>query len=676
MKKISILLCPFIILACSSSPRSPEGTNNSKFVLIKNTYKEGEITNLCAGAISSAKESLNRIVQSNGRDISGSSSLLNYEKVMADFSDSVTPLTFMAYVSKDENASNEASQCEIDVGKFAVEVLTRRDLYNAIKKSKSKSSQESRLLKETLEDFEKNGLKLSDQKLNKIQNLKKRLTTLESQFSTNLNKDDSFVLVSNRDLEGVPENYIKSLKKNDNGELILPMTESDYPIVMQNCKNAETRKKVFLAFFNRGGQKNLDLLTEAVSIRADIAKTMGFKNWADLKVQKRMAKNSKTIFSFLNGLKNKLSARNAKDFQRLLEFKKEFEPAATSLNQWDTPYYNYQLKKKKYSLDNEKIREYFPAETVIQGMFAIYSEMLGVKFEVIPNAEVWDESVKLYAIKDSQSGQLIGYFFTDFYPRKGKYDHAAAFSLISGRKLDSQYSLPVSSIVANLTPGMNGRPPLLDHADVVTIFHEFGHIMHQTLTKAPYASLSGSSVAHDFVEAPSQMLENWVWSENILNKISGYYADPRQKLPKEILTKMLEARDFNQSIFYTRQLLYSLFDMTLHTQKDKIDPNQLYMKLYKEILGQEPAAEQKFPASFGHIMGGYDAGYYGYLWSEVYAQDMFTQFPQENLGDPQVGLRYRKIILESGNMEEADSLLKKFLGRKPNDNAFFKKLGI
>jgi thimet oligopeptidase len=272
---------------------------------------------------------------------------------------------------------------------------------------------------------------------------------------------------------------------------------------------------------------------------------------------------------------------------------------------------------------------------------------------------------------------LIVYFYTDFIPREGKYNHAAAFPLISGRKFsDGTYSYPVSSIVANFTKPANGKPSLLTHDEVVTVFHEFGHIMHQTLTRAPYASLSGSSVAQDFVEAPSQMLENWVWNPKILGMLGGHYQDHSKKLPPELLKQMIKARDFNQGMFYTKQLLYGLFDMDLHTQPGPVDATKIFDHLYLSIVGQQPLEGGHFAAGFGHLMGGYDAGYYGYLWSEVYAQDMFSKFPQSDLTDAGMGARYRAVILEHGNMQDAIVLLKDFLGREPNTKAFFKKLHI
>ena len=309
-------------------------------------------------------------------------------------------------------------------------------------------------------------------------------------------------------------------------------------------------------------------------------------------------------------------------------------------------------------------------------MFDVYSKILGVRFEEVKDASVWAPGVKLYRILNASDSALIAHFYTDFIPREGKYSHAAAFNLVTGRRLpDGSYVKPVSAIVANFTPPADGKPSLLTHDEVETTFHEFGHIMHQTLTKAPYASLAGTRVARDFVEAPSQMLENWVWSPEILASLSGHYKDNSKKLPPELLKSMMEARDYNQGLFYTRQLYYALMDMAYHTTKGDFDTTKVQEKLHKEITGLDPVPGGHWEASFGHLMG-YDAGYYGYLWSEVYAQDMFTRFEKDGLLSDKVGADYRHVILESGNMQEAADLVTQFLGRKSTRDAFFKKLHI
>jgi thimet oligopeptidase len=356
--------------------------------------------------------------------------------------------------------------------------------------------------------------------------------------------------------------------------------------------------------------------------------------------------------------------------------KQKDDPAATKIDEWDIRYYSYQLKKETYSVDDEKIREYFPAEVVMKGIFEVYSQLLGVTFIEVLGAEVWAEGVKLYQIVDVKDQRLIGYFYLDMIPRDLKYDHFAAFPLISARVLpNGQYSRPVASIVGNFNPPSDGKPSLLNHYEVETAFHEFGHIMHQTLTTAPYASLSGSNVAQDFVEAPSQMLENWVWNAGILSQLSSHYKTG-EKLPKALLDGMLKADDFNKGYLNSRQLTFGLFDMAIHTTDGPVDVTEVYKQTFRDVIGLEPIETSHFPASFGHLMGGYDAGYYGYMWSLVYAQDMFTRFEQGGLLSPQVGADYRTWILEKGSMIDAIEVVRGFLGREPNSDAFYRMLGI
>jgi thimet oligopeptidase len=662
-----------ILTACESRKLTRTSTTR----LIRSDYALKEIETLCAASMETAKKSLDAIAATPESARTIDNTLLAFEKTTADLGDEIMPLTFMSYVSTDTGISAEGAKCEEDFGKFMVEVSTRRDLYQSFAKVKARDKNEERLLQKTKESFEQNGLNLSDEVLAKVRDLKSQLSTLESQYSKNLNTDLTTVTFTADELDGLPADYLASLKKDAAGNFVVSARESDYPLVMQNAKKSDARKKMMLGYLSRAADKNTKLLEDAVVLRTQIAKLMGFKTWADSRTNGRMAQTGANVLEFLNSLKAKLAKRNQDDMARVLKFKQESVPGTTSLDQWDVTYYSNQLQKRDYSLDNEKIREYFPADLVISGMFEIYSKMLGVRFEEIKGAKVWHPSVQLFAIHDAIDDKVIAYFYADFFPRDNKYGHAAAFPIISGRVLpDGKYSLPVASIVSNLNPPMNGKPSLLSHDDVETMFHEFGHIMHQTLTTAPYASLSGSSVAQDFVEAPSQMLENWVWNPEVLNMISGHYLDRSKKLPAEMIQKMLDAKDFNQGYGYTKQMLYGLFDMTIHTQDGPVDVNKTYLDLYRQVMGQEPLAGQSFPASFGHMMGGYDAGYYSYLWSEVYAQDMFSLFPTKDITSPEMGLRYRTNILEPGNMKDASELLRDFLGRQPNTEAFFKKLHI
>jgi thimet oligopeptidase len=658
--------------------------------LLRSDFKKGELAALCDAAISRTRDKLAVIAGTDAKSASFDNTMLAFETATADFSDDTTPLTFMKYVSTDKDVQGEGAACEEKVGNFATEIFLDKKMYAVLKSQAPRNDGEKRLAEQTLLGFEQNGMNLSDEDLAKLKDLNQKLTKAQADYSNNLNLDKAHIEVTAEQLAGLPQSFIDRQKKTADGtKLIVNANEADYPVVMANASNAQTRHDMMLAYLTRGGQANLDLLDQAVALRQQIAKLVlpaknadgspADQSWVTYKVRTRMVKTKGTVTSFLNGLKDKLAERNQRDFADLLAYKQKLDPNATKLDAWDIAYMSNQLKKTSLKVDEEEIRKYFPADVVINGLFSVYSDMLGVNYEEVPGAKVWAEGVKLYRIKDKADGRLIGFFYTDFYPRPetGKYDHAAAFPQIGGRMLaDGAYSLPVSAIVANISPPVNGQPALLSHDDVQTIFHEFGHIMHQTLTRAPYLSLAGSSVAQDFVEAPSQMLENWVWQPEVLKRLSGLNGDASKPLTKELLDQMIAARDFQQGYFYTKQLLYGTFDIAIHSAEGPVSSNTVYENLYKSIMGQDVIPGQMFPASFGHLMGGYDAGYYGYMWSKVYAQDMFSKFKQAGVLSPAMGDHYRRTILEYGNMKDALVLLNDFLERAPNNDAFYADLHI
>lgn len=644
---------------------------------IRVEYKPGEITAICNKAVQDAKAAYDAIAQLPERQRSFKTTTLAMENIDVEMSETLTPALFMRQVNPDKAVRDEALACEQMVNDFSVENGTRRDLYNAMKDQVGSTEAEKRLQLRSLQGFEENGLKLSDAKLKVYKKLKAKLVKLQTDFSSNLLNDTTKLTVPTADLKGVRPDFVNSLEKDAAGLKILPVNEATYFEIQKTADNENLRKQFLLAYMNRGGQINTKLLEEAIQLRQQIARLLGFKTWADYRTQKRMAKNGDTVLKFSNGLKQKLAQRNTQDMEQLLAYKKQLDSSATEVNQWDLLYLEDGLKKRDFKLDSNVVREYFPPEVVIPGLFNVYSRLLGVTYTEVPNAPVWAKGVKQYEVRDKKDNRLIGYFYTDFYPRDGKYSHAAAFGLVQGRALvNGNYNYPIAAIVANLSPATDGRPPLLSHTDVETIFHEFGHVMHGVLTRAPYASLSGTSVVRDFVEAPSQMLENWVWEPSILAELSGHYSDHSKKLPKDLLDKMVSVRDFQQGRFYTRQLLLGLFDMSIHTASGKVDVTKTYDRLYHQITGQKQIEGAHFPGTFGHLMGGYDAGYYGYLWSKVYAQDMFTVFQKDGLLSPAAGERYRTDILEAGDMQDASVLLKKFLGREPNFDAFYKYLHI
>jgi len=349
------------------------------------------------------------------------------------------------------------------------------------------------------------------------------------------------------------------------------------------------------------------------------------------------------------------------------------------LNLWDWRFYDRLLVETQYQVDHNLIKEYFPFEVVTAGILEIYQHLLSLEFREMQKEEihVWHEDVKQYEVYDKETKQFIGHFYLNLFPRDGKYGHAAEFDLAKGyTKYDGSKQHPVSAMVANFTKPTQTKPSLLTFHEVETYFHEFGHCMHELCSVAKYWRFSGTHVERDFVEAPSQMLENWCYEESVLQKISGHYKT-KEHLPSELRMKLIKAKNVNEALKNRRQLMFGTFDMILHTSDPKtVDTEKLWAKCMKEIALTEAQPKTNGAAGFGHIMGGYSAGYYGYLWSKVFSCDMFEKFKKEGVLSAKLGKSYRDIILGFGGSKDASELLRSFLGREPTNDAFLREIGV
>lgn len=606
------------------------------------------------------------------------------EQAGASFSDAAMRLQILKEIHTDPAVREAAAAAEEKSGQYGVRMGARRDLYAAVMeyvanagKTEAMDPQQARLLELTRRDFRRNGLELTDANLKHLVEIRSRLTTLATEFQQHLNENVDSVVVSEAELAGLPPSFAERLTKDEKGGRVVTTKYPDYVPFMENAENQDARRRLFLAFNNRETLRNEPILKEAIRLRDEAAKLLGYATHADYVTDDRMAKSGAKVRSFLDSLATKMRPRRDSDYARLTQLKREHlkDPAAT-INPWDLSFYLNVWKKRDFELDTETIREFFPAEFVVREMFGVYEDLLSIRLKEVPNADVWFESVKLYEVRDATTDALFACFYTDLYPRPGKYGHAAVAPITVPREAPEGYRVPVAVLLANFTPASGDRPSLLTHEEVRTLFHEFGHVMHQSLTVARYGSQAGFSVAGDFVEAPSQMLENWVFAPEVLNRLSGHYQDTSRKLPAAIIQKMEAARIFDAGYRYSRQLYFAMFDQTLHTSGPEVDVRSVEHDLYKQILGLEPVRETLFSASFGHLMGGYDAGYYGYLWSEVFAADMFTLFEQQGVLSKALGRKYRDTILAKGRSIEPAALLEEFLGRPAGDAAFLKKIGL
>ncbi|MDP6129644.1 MAG: M3 family metallopeptidase, partial [Planctomycetota bacterium] len=405
---------------------------------------------------------------------------------------------------------------------------------------------------------------------------------------------------------------------------------------------------------------------------------LGYSNWADYKIEPKMASTGGEALGFAEGLARGLQPKfdaEVSELQKLMA--KETGKPNAQIQWWDFRYYQNQLMKARYSVDSDVLRNYFPLKGVIAGMFDVYQHIFDLRFTQVEPGYKWVDDLELWAVEDATTGEAMGMFYLDLYPRPGKYNHFAQFDIIGGKLLDDgRYQRPVVSLVCNFTPGVGDDPALMNHGEVETIFHEFGHAMHSILTRAKYQRFSGANVARDFVEAPSQMFEAWAWDPEVLQRFAIDWRDGESVIPMETLANMKKAKLATVGVFYRRQMGLALADLRMHVAEVGADAGKICNAANAEVLF-EPPANTNFAAYWGHLTG-YDAGYYGYGWADSIAADMGTIFenaPNRFL-DKEVGMRLRNEIYSVGGSRDADISIIRFLGRERSNDAFLESIGI
>ena len=588
---------------------------------------------------------------------------------------------FLGNVSTDADVRDTARAAEERLTKWQVELEFREDLYAAVKEfsetteAASLTPQQSRLLEFTMRDFRRAGHELSQEERGELKQHQDRLVELSVAFSKNLAEYEDYLIVTPDDLDGLPDGYADRLKPGDEeGTLKVSMDYPDVVPFMENATRRDLREELTFKFNTQAVEANRPILEEAVQIRERIAAIFGHSSWAHHGMEVKMAKQPEAVFEFYEGLIEPLTAKGSEESTAMTDLLRR-DGHDDVLRGWDFRYYDTKLRKEQYGVDLNEVAQYFPLEQVIEGMFAITGEVFGLSYKRIEETRAWHEDVSLYEILDAGSGERIAHFFADLFPRDGKYTHAAAFPLVAGHGLVAGgYETPVSGIVANFTKPTDEKPSLLQHDEVVTLFHEFGHILHMSLTKADFVRFSGASTEWDFVEAPSQIMENWCWDAGVLARFARHYGTG-EEIPGDLVRQLVAARDLNVALTTLRQISFGWLDMGMHGPRDDRDLDNILLEA-QNITLLPPHEGTFFPSSFGHLMGGYDAGYYGYLWSEVFGDDMFSKFAADGVTSPEVGKAYRQAVLEPNGSKDASELLRDFLGREPSNEAFLAKLGI
>lgn len=590
----------------------------------------------------------------------------------------------MSSFHTDKTIRQKCSDADTQLSKFFIDQSMRKDLFNQFKTYYDTTYQTEKLdpsiitderkhyIENRLLDYSLSGMLLDDESYERVKVIRMELSELSNQFDLNLSNENSSYVFTKDDLDGMSEDYLTKRLNSDDTNYTVTLKYPDYVPIMEKCRNRETRKRMAIAYGNRCVEENMPICIKVFKLREQLAKLFGYEQYSDMALIKRMAKDTHTVMDFLNNLKDKMKSMSRRDLNYLQEVANQDN--INSIEPYDVSYYSNIYKEKNAELDEEELRKHFPLETVTNGMFNIYETLLSYKFVEITEPyrhQLWHEDVKLYKVLNNNNGNILGYFYLDLFPREGKYGHAAVFPFVS----KSRDNLPVVCMACNF-----GKNETLRFSEVETYFHEFGHVMHGISSNTEIGQFAGTQCERDFVEAPSQMLEEWCYQPTSLKLMSLDMTD-------DLIAKINKKEKMLQGYHYARQLSFGLYDMYLHSAKlntvvsdsNTLEENSLNLaSLFNDVLletvGLGATPNTNFISGFGHIMHGYAAGYYGYLWSLVYAKDMFySKFKNHEL-DPNIGNRYKTEILSYGGSRPSIESLRIFLGREPNSDAFFESL--
>ncbi len=666
MKRIALAA---LLLACPLPAAAAAGPGPVNWNLTKD-----QIASSCKAAIAQAQGRLKSILAQRGTR-TFANTVLRLEDLSSDLNDTTIADQFLFNVTTDTAVQQASLNCNNDESSFFTDLSASPQLYAAlaaaVRSNTAKDVYQRKLASSWLDTLKRSGAGLASARRLEFVRLSKELTDLQNTFAQNLGNDTTTITITAAQAAVLPAGLTAGLKTAPGGGLIVPVNESTVTPFMQNQSDESARQTYYIAYNNREAAANTPLLERAIAVRDRLAHLLGYETWAAYQVSNRTAKTPKRIETFLGGLDKTLLPKAQAEVAALAALKASdtHDPAA-ALHAWDFTYYDNMLHKTQYAVDSNEIKQYFPVQHTIDAVLDVYHRLLGVNFKQITPTDAWNPDVLEYSVSDSATGRFIGTTYFDLYPRPHKYGHFANFPILPVRKLSNgNYRPPFAAILGNWPQPAPGQPALLSHDDVVTFFHEFGHNMAALLATAPYESLS-SGFVWDFVEAPSQMLENFVWQPSVLKQISSNW-QTGQPLPDDLINSLIKSRYVDDAYATTRQIMYAQIDMAYHTSGPHVDTTAVWDRLAAELTPMPAVPDTHPQASFGHLMGGYDAGYYGYLWSKVYAQDMFTAFLNGGLENPVVGMRYRRDILQPARTYDPDVEVKNFLGRPMNPNAFY-----
>ena len=645
-----------------------------------------ELTERVEAAFAAADVEIAQIIAIDDQQRTYENTIGAIDDMMARLDGASNLAVFMAYVHPDAAIREAAQAGEQLWSDWSIDFSSNEDLYKAVKvfaaTKPDLQGERARYLEHMMRDYRRAGMMLSSEDREQLKKIKKEIGTLSIEFESNIRSDETIIPVTLEELDGVPQDTIDTLTEVGSVYLVT----LDYPTygpIMDYCNNATTRQKVWMSYCRRAGMKNVRVLEKILKLRDEASDLLGYDTTADFEIEVRMAKNDETVAEFYEKLQPLVRKKAERDWEELL-FAKRSDVGDDSVDfyHWDFGYYFEKIKKAKYAVDSKLVQEYFPLQSVMDGLFEITQHLYGIEYkEVTDQAEergtpLWHKDVRLFEVWDTATGEQLGEFYIDLHPRDQKYSHAAQWGLAQHKVWsDGTLQKPVAALVCNFTKPTAEKPSLLTHDETETFFHEFGHCLHTLLSTVETAGYAGTSVERDFVEAPSQMFEEWVWAPETLSLFASHY-ETDEPMPEALINGMIAAKNLQSGMLAESQIFLGKIDQAYHTDRDgEVDTTQIAYDTYDETRMYNHTPETWYQGGFGHLTG-YQAGYYGYMWSLVYAQDMFQRFKQLGMLNPEAGAYYRDKILSRGGTMDGLDLVRGYLGREPSMDAFLDSLGL
>lgn len=680
MKKYFSLLITLAITCC---------TVQAQNILLQHSTARIDFTRVTATAVTESVDLLTKeadamigaITKASGRQ-TAANTLTAFDKALYELNDLSSKLQLISNTFTDENTRDAAFAASDKLSLYISNIYLNEGLYKAIKKFTTAkaallSATQKKFLNDAIITFEKNGMKLNADERKKLEAINTKLIALGNQFDRNIAEHKDSLSFTAEELIKVPAAAMEPWKREGN-KYVVRVNGPNYTTILENAMNAHTRKAMFMAYNNRAYPKNIEVLDSLLYYRNELAKQLGFSSYAAYSVVDKMAGTPAAVWDFENGLEKKLTPLVTEEIKTMLYQKQEEYPEAgkdtDTLFAWDYSYCQKKLLKTKYQLNTDEVKEYFEMNNTLKGMMAVYQKVLDIDIKETTGVPVWFDKVKTYEVwKD---GVKTGEFYLDLYPRPNKYTHFACFPISQYRKEKNREVLPTAALVCNFPEGGAGQPALLKHSDVITMFHEFGHLVHWLVCHPAISSQNAFGTKGDFIEAPSQFLENWCWEYDALKLFAKHYKTG-ETLPLGLFTKMKQAQLVNAGSATMRQVQLGVTDFTFEDKYNETKAKGIVETAKKTYsLLQMPYPEgSHFICGFTHL-NGYAANYYGYQWSKVYAQDMFSVFKKKGVMDKATGIRYRKIILENGSAKPEIKIVEEFLGRKSNNTAYLESIGV